>query len=268
MREAKSYKVLIVEDDPVYAEPLRECLHRAEAFTILDVTDSATKAYRLAKSGLPDVVIVDLELAEGDGLELICRLRDPAANLPISPYILVLTEFQAKPMLKKLKSGLADFVIKKENKGYTPEMILNHLTVMQDLFFRNQKPEELPLDSSLEKEALIRKRVDSELDQYYIRQGGQARDYLAEIIYRAVVLPKHEKIQMTRLYAEVGKLFANDPHNVNMAVNRLLHTAFNKTAQDDLERLYTPYVDLGRGAPRAKEFVAYTADKIRKEHIT
>lgn len=267
MGKAKPYKVLIVEDDPAYAVPLRVCLHRSAAFTVLDVTDSASKAYRLAKTGLPDVVIVDLELAEGDGLDLICRLRDPGVNLPISPYILVLTEFQAKPMLKKLKSGLADFVIKKENKGYTPEMILNHLTVMQDLFSRNQKPETVPLDSSLEREALIRQRVDSELDQYYIRHSGQARAYLAEILYLAVALPKHEKLQISRLYVEVGKLYANDPHNVNMAVNRLLHTAFNKTARGDLERLYTPYVDLGRGAPLAREFVAYTANKIRREQI-
>jgi len=267
VRETKPYKVLIVEDDPAYAEPLRACLHHAEAFDILDVTDSAAKAYRIVKFGLPDVVVVDLELAEGDGLDLVCRLRDPKENLAIVPYILVVTEFQAKPMLKKLKSGLADFIIKKENKGYTPEMILNHLTVMQDHFFRNQKPEKPPIDSSLEKEMFIRKRIDRELEQYYIKQGGKGREYLAEIIYMAFSLPKHETLQITRLYTEVGKLFGKDPHNVSMAINRVLHAAFSKTAREDLERLYSPYVDIGRGAPQAKEFVAHTANKIRKERI-
>lgn len=268
MQKSNSYKVLIVEDDPEYAEPLRDCFDKTEEFEVVDVTDSATKAYRLVKSGLPDVVIVDLELAEGDGFDLLYRLNDPEENWPLSPYVVVLTEFQARTALKKIKSGLANFLFKKENGGYTPELVLRHLTIMQDQFSRNQKPEEPSLDSSLEKEALLRKRIDVELNQYYIRQGAQGREYMAEMIYKAVTLPKHERLQVTRLYAEVGKLFQNDPHNVTMSVNRLLQNAFNKTSKEDLARAYAPYVDIERGAPQVRDFVAYTAKKIRNERIS
>ena len=267
MENDKPYKILIVEDDPDYAEPLRDCFNKTEEFKVLGVTDSATIAYRLVKSGLPDVVLVDLELKEGDGFDLLARISDPEENWPLPPYIIVLTEFQAKTALRKIKSGLANFLFKKENEGYSPELLLRHLTIMQDQFARNRKPEQPRLDSSLEKEALLRGRIEAELDQYYIRQGAQGREYVAEMIYKAVVLPKHEKLQITQLYIEVGKLYQNDPHNVTMSVNRLLQSAFNKTAPEDLARVYTPYVDIERGAPQVNEFVAYTANKIRSEHI-
>lgn len=263
----RSYKVLIVEDDPIYAEPLQTCLNKAEDFTVIGVTDSAEKAYKLVKSGLPDAMIVDLQLEEGDGLDLLTRIRDPKENLPVQPYILVVTTFNSDSTMLKLSGGLADFVYKKRMTGYKPEVVLNHLRIMSDQFYCNRKPEVQSIDSSLEKEALIRARVDRELDNYYINEGSDAKKYLTEIICEAILIPKYEKLEIGKLYAKVGKMFSKTSHNIDVAISRLLNAAFLKTAQDDLERLYTPYVDIGRGAPKNKEFINFTANKIKKENL-
>ena len=267
MPERKPYKVLIVEDEAEIYEPLRDCISNAEDFEVLAVTDSSIKAYQLIKTGLPDVIILDLQLREGDGFPLLQQIRDPKQPLAIRPYVLVLTKFDAKPIMAKLRRGLADYVLQKFNKRYDPNMILEHLDFMKDEFFRNLDPEMPQMDSELEIEQLIRKRIDSELDQYYIAQGNQGRLYLAEIIYRAIIVPPHEKFHITHVYAQLAKQYKTKPHNINMAIFRMLQTAFTKTASQDLERIYTPYVDIGRCAPKTNEFVSYTARKIRNERI-
>lgn len=267
MPKNKSYKVLIVEDEAEIYEPLRDCINSAEDFEVLAVTDSSIKAYQLVKTGLPDVVIVDLQLREGDGLPLLKKIRDPKYPLAIRPYLLVLTKFDTTPIIDKLRAGYADYALQKFNKLYDPNLILEHLDFMKDQFFRNLDPEPPQVDSELEIEQLIRARIDSELDQYYIAQGNQARVYLAEIIYKAVIVPTHEKFHITHVYAQLAKQYETKPHNINMAIFRMLQTAFAKTASQDLERIYTPYIDIGRCAPKTNEFVSYTARKIRNERI-
>lgn len=265
MSYEKPYKVLILEDDPHYSEPLKAQILQDEKFTLLGVTDSAEEAYKQIKTALPDVVIVDLELKEGDGIELLDRLRRPGENLPLMPYLLVITAFVSEPISTRLTEGLADYMFKKQNRSYSPEKVLKHLHIMSSQFHRNKKPEVKRMDSSVEMEKRIRTRIDSELEQYYMSQSAQGKDYLAESIYQVMHLPPFDRVQIGEIYVSVGKVYKKEAHNVDMAIRRLLATAFLQTSPDDLERIYTPYVDIGRGAPRNKEFITYIANKIKKE---
>jgi CheY-like chemotaxis protein len=65
--------VLVVEDDPVLGEVLREVLeaagHRVE------VAATAAAAIEAVEKGVPDVVCVDIELPDGTGWELLDELE-------------------------------------------------------------------------------------------------------------------------------------------------------------------------------------------------
>ena len=261
----KLYKVLILEDDPRYAEPLKTQIVRDSAFKLLGVTDSADEAYTLIKTGLPDAIIVDLGLSEGDGIELLHRLRSPNESLPIMPYVLVITSFTSELVMAELSEGLADFVFKKQNKSYSPEKIVKHLHIMSRQFHRNKQPVAKPIDNSLDVEKQIRMRIDSELEQYYMSEAAAAKKYLAECIYQVIILPEFDQVRIGEIYTVVGELYKKEARNVDMGVRRLLSTAFIRTHPDDLERLYAPYVDIGRGSPQNKDFIVHVANKIKKE---
>jgi len=267
MNREKRYKVLIVEDKPTYSEPLRMCIKQDESFEVLAVTDSVRDAFKLVKTGLPDAIIVDLQLAEGDGFDLLNQIHGAKESLSVFPYILVTTKFNSETVMEILCDGLADYVFSKSNLSYSPEEILKHLRLLSKQFYRNRKPETQLINTALEKEAMLRKRIANELNQYYLNQGSQGIEFLIEIIYRVIQLPKTEKIQIGHYYIEIGKLYNTTPNTIDMSIRRLLNGAFLRTAQEDLERLYTPYVDIGRGAPRNKEFIVYVADKIRNENL-
>lgn len=266
MSDPKPYKVLIIEDDPTYALPLQAFLNATKLFTVIDVTDSAVQAYKLIKTGLPDAIIFDLQLKEGDGFVLLGRIRNPEENLPIRPYILAITGNDSEIAMSKLRSGLADYVIKKENAAYKPQMVYEHLRLMIDQFHRNKKPTCPKLNTSaLEHEQLIRARINSELDQYYMPQSGAPFKCLVEALFKVVTMPDHERFEIGKIYAEIGREWKMSSGNINVGICRLLQNAFRKTAPDDLARLYTRAIDYETGSPGAKEFIAYTANKIKNE---
>jgi len=236
-------------------------------FSLLAVTDSADKAYKLIKTGLPDAIIVDLELNEGDGIELLHRLRSPSEVLAVVPYILVVTAFSSDPVMATLTEGLSDYMLRKQNRSYSPEKVLKHLLFMSYQFQRNKKSEEMLIDSSMETEQLVRTRIESELEQYYMSQAASARDYLVECIYRAVFLPPYEQLKIGDIYLTVGKLYRKEPRSIDMAIRRLLVTAFIQTCPSELVEIYGPYVEIGRMAPRNKDFIAYVANKVKKEFV-
>ena len=210
MSGVNRYKVLILEDDPRFAVPLAARIADDEKFEVLGVTASSKEAYKLLKAGVPDVVIVDLQLAEGDGYEFLEQVRDPKENLPIQPYVLVTTLFSSDMTMQTLADGLADFVFKKQNESYSPETILKHLHTVSRQFHRNRSPQPQIIDTALDLETRIRARIMRELDRFYMNQGSKAKEYLIEIIYEALKLPKHEDLQIVLMYSEVGKMFRKE----------------------------------------------------------
>ena len=264
MAAKKQYKVLIVEDDPTYAEPLQEHIRQSDDFKVMAVTASVEHAIKLVKINLPDVVIIDLQLTEGDGLDLIHRLRDPDALLPIVPYLLVTTSFTSNLIRDRLSDGLADYIFKKQNNSYSPAAVLNHLRLMARHFHRNRKPD-MSLDDETDKAERLRARIDSELSRYYMSTSSIARTLLVELIYRATLNPLLDLIAIGTLYTEVGKQFEKTPKNVDVSVSRLIDIAFTKTDPVDLTRAYQPYLDIGRCSPTNKEFILYIVEKLRRE---
>lgn len=267
MDSNKLYKVLIVEDNPKYSKPLQAHINQDDNFTVLEVTDSVKDALKIIKTALPDAIIVDLQLAEGDGFDLlnqVCQLR---GTLSIFPYILVTTKFESETVMDILCDGLVDYVFSKHNNSYCPKEILKHLRLASKHFHRNKKRDTQVLPTELEQEEMHRTRIYNEINQYYLNQGSQGVAFLVEMIYRAMQIPKHEKIHIGELYITVGKQFNVTANTVDMSIRRLLNGAFLKTAVEDIERLFTPYIDIGRGVPRNKEFIVYVANKLREENI-
>ena len=80
MPDGRTPKVLVVDDEPA----LRDLLVDVLAGPDLDVATAACgdEAVRLAEEGHVDLVVADLYLGDGNGLDVIDRLRTQRENLP------------------------------------------------------------------------------------------------------------------------------------------------------------------------------------------
>lgn len=96
-------RVLVVEDDDAIAEPLVEGLARAG----YDAQRVSTAAGALAATGY-DVVLLDLGLPDGDGLD-VCRQLRAASDVPI---VVVSARDDEIDRVLGLEMGADDYVVK------------------------------------------------------------------------------------------------------------------------------------------------------------
>ncbi len=82
--------VLIVDDFPLIRRGIVAALRAEPAIRVVGEAEAVEEAFELARSLRPDVVLLDLRLSDGDGLELIGRLTADDDG----PSVLVLTAIE------------------------------------------------------------------------------------------------------------------------------------------------------------------------------
>lgn len=71
----KTLTVLLVEDSPIISQVVLESLTSTDNIEVIDVVDSQTKAIEELRRHRPDLVIIDLELIEGNGIGVLKELK-------------------------------------------------------------------------------------------------------------------------------------------------------------------------------------------------
>jgi DNA-binding NtrC family response regulator len=100
-------RVLVIDDDPGLAEVLELLLSR-EGYEALHASTVKEGLERAAGSA-PDVVVTDLKLPDGTGLDVIGRLR---ASHPELPLIMITSYSSLDSAIGALRLGAVDYLIK------------------------------------------------------------------------------------------------------------------------------------------------------------
>jgi len=102
-------KVLLVDDHDLIRQGLRRAFERSEDFTVVGEASSIAEGLALTAQTEPDVVIMDIRLPDGSGLEAVKRLRASNAQLGI----VVLTMYAGdEHLFGALEAGASAFVPK------------------------------------------------------------------------------------------------------------------------------------------------------------
>jgi DNA-binding NarL/FixJ family response regulator len=101
--------VLLVDDHDLIHQGLRRSFERADDFTVVASATSIAEAMAVAAAHRPDVVIMDIRLPDGDGLEAVRRLRELYPTMGI----VVLTMYAGdEHLFGALEAGASAFVPK------------------------------------------------------------------------------------------------------------------------------------------------------------
>jgi putative two-component system response regulator len=175
-QQAKSARILIVDDNPMNVTLLRSLLERDGYADVTGVTDPREVAplYRNADF---DLILLDIRMPHLSGFDVMAELRkvDPDSYLPI----LVLTaQSDRKTLIRALELGAKDFV----EKPFDPAEVMNRIANMLEvrmLYNERRRQNEIL-------EAKVRERT-AELDQRnrelesarldVIRRLGRAGEY-------------------------------------------------------------------------------------------
>lgn len=103
----KPHRILLIEDDDLVRDSLAAVL-RHEGFVVDEVARAADVLPRFQRRR-PDLVISDLNLPDGEGLEVIRRLRERDLNVPV----IVITGYGSiESAVTAMKSGVRDYITK------------------------------------------------------------------------------------------------------------------------------------------------------------
>jgi DNA-binding NarL/FixJ family response regulator len=106
-------RILLVEDHPLVREGLRRVIENQPDLTICGEVETASAALTAVRELNPDVVVTDISLKEGDGMQLV---RDVRAHLP-DVRILVLSMHDETIYAERVLSAGADGYLMKQAAG-------------------------------------------------------------------------------------------------------------------------------------------------------
>lgn len=103
-KPSDALKVLLIEDSPRLVDRLREIIDGIGGVEVIGTADTEGDAIREAKQQQPDVMLLDLQLRQGTGFEVMRQLRGTEVN----PITIVMTNY-ALPEYRRLAMELGAF---------------------------------------------------------------------------------------------------------------------------------------------------------------
>lgn len=102
-------KVLVVDDDRLVTNVVKQVM--GQAGYDVQVADDATQAMQILRHQLVDLIMLDLELPEISGIELLRRLRANPA-LAALPVLMLTGRGEKETVVACMAAGASDFVVK------------------------------------------------------------------------------------------------------------------------------------------------------------
>ncbi|NTV52070.1 MAG: response regulator transcription factor [Candidatus Firestonebacteria bacterium] len=113
-------KILIVEDDRDIAELIQYNLAK-EGYTVVSA-NNGEKGFQLAKSSLPDLIVLDLMLPGMDGLE-VCKLLKAEPKTQGIPVVMLTAKSEESDVVTGLELGAEDYIA----KPFSPKILVARL---------------------------------------------------------------------------------------------------------------------------------------------
>lgn len=107
----KSKRVFIVDDHPMMRDGLRQLIGNESDLELCGEADTAALALELAVKTKPDVMLVDITLRNGNGLDLI---KDLQASVPETAVIVLSMHDESLYAERVLRAGGRGYIMKQE----------------------------------------------------------------------------------------------------------------------------------------------------------
>lgn len=107
----KKIRVVLADDHAVLRMGIRSLLNQSEDIQVIGEASTGVEAIRAVKDLKPDVLLLDMEMPEMDGVEVTRRLQEEKAPV----RILVLSAYNDREYIQEtLEMGVAGYLIKDE----------------------------------------------------------------------------------------------------------------------------------------------------------
>lgn len=256
-------RIMLVEDEAEICEGFRTALAHYPAMTIVYETDSESLALDYLAIHAVDVMILDVELNEGDGISLLEHIELHKLE---KPFIMVVTNTTSKVILGYTRAHGADYVYQKENLSYSAEKVLGVI----ERVYPYQKLENLYQSKHLveqfnqeKADAITLKYIENELEKIGFRRKHVGFTYAAQ----AILLLLKDKDGSLHVSSEIYPMLAH-AHNttvggIERGIRNAIEATFTGARMHVLHQFYPFSYDENRSRPTNAEFLKNMASRLR-----
>ena len=272
MEKDKPMRLLLIEDDLADALKYSDVASRRAYIEFIAITDCSEEGISLVKSGLPEGVILDLQLVKGKGSGLqFLELLNKDEDLTFVPLVAVTTSNSSESVRRCLEELGADWYFCKTSQGYDENLVIDTLLTLRPSIDAKQKKGGMrPLQEDLvvsrgmvesldERRERIYRRIDTELDLIGVRAKLKGREYLREAIYAQVNSDNDRGSGIEEVADMYKRTYSATLRTMQTAINN----TWNNADPEDLMKHYTASISAKNGVPYALEFIHHYAERIR-----
>ncbi len=102
-------RVLVVDDHPLFRQGVIQSIREGPGLTVVGEADTCAGAVEKARETLPDIVLLDLKLPDGSGLDTVAAIGE---ECPFSKIIVLTVVEDEDALLLALKRGAQGYLLK------------------------------------------------------------------------------------------------------------------------------------------------------------
>ena len=104
-----SLKIMLVDDHEIVRQGIRSLLEAQEGLEVVAEASSGSQAVEMVKTYEPDVVVMDVRMPEGGGVEACRAIKDESSDT----HVIMLTSFSDdEALFNSIMAGASGFVLK------------------------------------------------------------------------------------------------------------------------------------------------------------
>ena len=263
-------KILVVDTDKTFLKNIKEHLEENDYFSEIKLAESGCEALKIAHEFIPDIVLTNIVMPDGDGVWLIERLREEN-YFNVDMTIIAILDTKTSVIENLLWNMGVDYLfIKPFDASQLPKQIrlLSESKASTDIF-----EDKVSLDSpniGISVGKIEKSKENSRLEQLVTKifhdLGMPAHikgyEYLRYAILRVIENRELLHSVTKELYPMTAKAFNSKPSRVERAIRHAIEVAWTRGDAENISKLFGCTVLSSRGKPTNSEFLAMIADKI------
>lgn len=237
---AEAIQILLVEDELDVCDIYCRMLMKNDEMTIACATGSENEAWKCILNQHIDVIILDLELEEGDGLSFMFRLEEKLSSNKEKPLIFVVTNNSSRITWEMVMDHGADYVIQKNSMEYSPFYVLSKLEKAYP-YYKNRDKSQPFLPNTIK---VSNERMEEYVEEYLNNmcligpQNGIL--YLKDAIMMVIERNDDTDLHLSKdIYPVIGEKHHVSSSTVEKDIRRLVSLSWKKIEWDSWEKYFS-----------------------------
>lgn len=256
-------KIMLVEDDPIECENYHFATNHQDNLAIVYETGSEQQALGYLLTHRVDVIILDIELTEGDGVSFLDALTEQETE---KPFVAVVTNNSSSIMLGYMREHGADYVYQKSNISYSPSKVLSVIEKIcpyQKVMKERQKPLMVGNFRREKDDDVKRQYVEEELQKMGFKNKQVGFTYIVDAV---MILMDYSGIPprvTSEIYPLIAKMRNVSKESVERSIRHAIEVTFRDINTAQLNYYYPYPYDEEMGRPSNRDFLIKFAQRIK-----